>query len=174
MCRRSCAGMALWLTLLMAGATCAEEIRVRKGLGAVTFPETDWPWWRGPMRNGIASSDQTPPLKWSETENVKWKVALPGVGTSTPIVWGDRVFLATAVKGGEGSAPAAKPAPAQLTPPIAAANDAMAFRSLVQNRAAVGGINNSATTSNSPTLCNPISVTITANSVSTQSRTAVR
>lgn len=56
----------------------------------------DWPWWRGPERNGIAAPDQTPPEKWSETENVLWKAALPGRGHGSPIVVGDHVYLATA------------------------------------------------------------------------------
>ncbi|APZ96907.1 PQQ-binding-like beta-propeller repeat protein [Fuerstiella marisgermanici] len=56
----------------------------------------DWPWWRGPHRNGIASSDQHPPLKWSETENVLWKVAVPGRGHGSATVVGDQVFLASA------------------------------------------------------------------------------
>src|SRR5436190_12875009 len=52
-----------------------------------------WPQWRGPLAN--------PPVEWSETKNVKWKVKLPGFGTSTPIIWGDRVFVLTAVPGGK-------------------------------------------------------------------------
>jgi len=56
----------------------------------------DWPWWRGPTRNGVAASDQQPPLKWSETENVLWQARVPGRGHGSPTVVGDRVFLATA------------------------------------------------------------------------------
>ena len=56
---------------------------------------TDWPWWRGPTRNGIA--DQTPvPTVLSDTENVVWKTPVPGRGHSSPIVVGSRVFLTTA------------------------------------------------------------------------------
>lgn len=70
-------------------------------LGAVAddkpFPgSADWPWWRGPNRDGIAAADQKPPLKWSETENVLWKVPVPGRGHGSPIVVGDRVFLTAA------------------------------------------------------------------------------
>ncbi len=57
---------------------------------------TDWPWWRGPERNGVASPDQQPPLNWSETENVVWKSPVPGRGHGSPIVVGDQVFLLTA------------------------------------------------------------------------------
>jgi len=56
----------------------------------------DWPWWRGPGRNGIASPEQDPPLRWSERENVKWKSEIPGKGHGTPIVVGQQVLLATA------------------------------------------------------------------------------
>jgi outer membrane protein assembly factor BamB len=81
-----------------------------------------WPQWRGPLGNGVAPKAD-PPVKWSETENVKWKVALPGFGTSTPIVWGDRIFLATAIKPAGSPPSAAIPAApaagvfAQVAPP---------------------------------------------------------
>ena len=55
----------------------------------------NWPEWRGDGR-GI-STEKSLPLKWSEGENVKWKTAIPGAGHSSPIVWGDRVFVTTAV-----------------------------------------------------------------------------
>ncbi len=58
--------------------------------------ETPWPAWRGPLASGVAP-DADPPLRWSETENVAWKTALPGTGHSTPVVWGDRVYVTTAV-----------------------------------------------------------------------------
>ena len=56
----------------------------------------DWPAWRGPLGTGI-TDEKDLPVKWSTTENVKWRVALPGPGNSTPIVSGDRVFLTQAV-----------------------------------------------------------------------------
>ena len=55
----------------------------------------DWPWWRGPARNGH-SPDPAGPLKWSETENVVWKTPIPGKGHSSPVLIGNRVFLTTA------------------------------------------------------------------------------
>jgi len=60
-----------------------------------------WPQWRGPMATGVAPQAD-PPLQWSETSNIKWKVAVPGEGDSTPIIWGDRVFILTAVPTGKG------------------------------------------------------------------------
>lgn len=57
----------------------------------------NWPTWRGPDIMGI-SPDGTPPLTWSETENIKWKVALEGDGSnSSPVIWGDKLFFQTAV-----------------------------------------------------------------------------
>ncbi len=57
----------------------------------------NWPSWRGPDNTG-ASANATPPVRWSESQNVRYKVDLPGKGHSTPIVWEDRIFLTTAVK----------------------------------------------------------------------------
>ena len=55
-----------------------------------------WPQWRGPLANGVATA-ANPPLEWSETRNVRWKVEIPGRGSSTPIVWGDRLYLLSAI-----------------------------------------------------------------------------
>ncbi len=64
-----------------------------------------WPQWRGPLANGVAP-EANPPVRWSETNNVKWKVKLPGSGTSTPIIWGDQVIVQTALKTGKKVEPA--------------------------------------------------------------------
>ncbi len=56
----------------------------------------DWPAWRGPLGTGI-TEEKDLPVKWSATENVKWRVPLPEPGNSTPVVWGDRIFLTQAV-----------------------------------------------------------------------------
>lgn len=56
----------------------------------------DWPWWRGPTRDGIAASDQNPPTTWSDTENVLWRVPVAGRGHGSATVVGDQVFLTTA------------------------------------------------------------------------------
>lgn len=57
---------------------------------------SDWPWWRGPGRDGIAAPDQDPPLKWSETESILWSSPVPGQGHGSPTILGPRIFLATA------------------------------------------------------------------------------
>jgi outer membrane protein assembly factor BamB len=55
----------------------------------------DWPYWRGPEATGMARGDA--PLRWSDTENIRWRATIPGRGFSSPVVWGDRIFLTTAV-----------------------------------------------------------------------------
>ena len=56
----------------------------------------DWPWWRGPEHNGIASSDQHPPVHWSETQNIVWSSKIPGRSHGSPIVAGNQVFVTAA------------------------------------------------------------------------------
>jgi outer membrane protein assembly factor BamB len=58
--------------------------------------ERFWPQWRGPHATGV-SRHATPPVEWSETKNVRWKVEIPGRGSSSPVVWGDHLFLLSAV-----------------------------------------------------------------------------
>ncbi|MDB4625054.1 PQQ-like beta-propeller repeat protein [Rubripirellula sp.] len=59
----------------------------------------NWHQWRGPNATGV-SPTADPPVAWSEDENVKWKVAIEGQGTSTPIIWNDKVFVLTAINTG--------------------------------------------------------------------------
>ena len=60
-----------------------------------------WPQWRGPLATGVAPAAD-PPTEWSETRNVRWKVAIPGRGSASPVVWGDHVFVLTAIPAGTG------------------------------------------------------------------------
>ncbi len=64
-----------------------------------------WPQWRGPFLNGMARGGA--PREWSNTKNVKWKRAIAGLGFSTPVIWGNRIFLTTAVPTGKVVAPTA-------------------------------------------------------------------
>ena len=59
-----------------------------------------WPQFRGPLATGV-SPDATPPLEWSEENNLRWKAELPGLGHSSPIVWGDQIFVTTAIPFGD-------------------------------------------------------------------------
>jgi outer membrane protein assembly factor BamB len=83
-------------------------------VGSAVAGEGDWPQWRGPTVNGVAPAGD-PPVTWGEGKNVKWKVKLPGKGTSTPIVWEDSIFIQAAIPAGK-TADAAQPA-AQQQPP---------------------------------------------------------
>jgi outer membrane protein assembly factor BamB len=57
----------------------------------------NWHQFRGPAATGVAPQGN-PPTEWSETQNIKWKVPIPGRGSASPIVWGDRIFILTAIK----------------------------------------------------------------------------
>lgn len=59
-------------------------------------PDPTWPGWRGPLGTGEAPG-ATPPVRWSETENVRFKLPLPGEGHGTPVVWGDRLYVTAAI-----------------------------------------------------------------------------
>jgi outer membrane protein assembly factor BamB len=83
------------------------------GLGVTAFAADSalnyWPQWRGPAATGVAPQGD-PPITWSETENVKWKVKIPGNGSSTPIIWGKQIFIQTAVKAEKAPGAENKPA----------------------------------------------------------------
>ena len=55
----------------------------------------EWPRWRGPFDNGVARGDA--PTNWGDTQNIKWKVDVPGKGLSSPVIWKDKIFMTTAV-----------------------------------------------------------------------------
>lgn len=84
------------LSLLSSGGLANEPRGISELNPTGTNKSLDWPWWRGPTRDGVAAEDQHPPTKWSETENVVWKAEVPGRGHSSPTVVGDRIFLLTA------------------------------------------------------------------------------
>src|SRR6476660_1651491 len=67
---------------------------------SLLFAAPDWPQFRGPTGQGV-SDEKGLPLTWSETKNVRWKVAIPGKGWSSPVVQGDRIWLTTATEDGK-------------------------------------------------------------------------
>ncbi len=76
-------------------------------VGAAESPaDQNWAQWRGPLANGVAPAGD-PPVAWDETKNVKWKVKVPGRGTSTPIVWDGQVFIQTAIPAAKKTEPPA-------------------------------------------------------------------
>ena len=80
--------------------TLALFLAVAAGLSAFA---ADWRQFRGPNGSGIAADDAQPATTWSDSQNVKWKVALPGPGSSSPIVAGERVFVTCYSGYGDGS-----------------------------------------------------------------------
>src|SRR5437868_13759096 len=67
-------------------------------LAAIAAMAGDWPQFRGPSASGIGDGTR-PPVHWDATKgtNVVWKTEIPGLSVSSPIVWGDRVFVTTAI-----------------------------------------------------------------------------
>jgi outer membrane protein assembly factor BamB len=61
-------------------------------LGCAAAPAENWPQWRGPGLNGV-SGEKDLPVRWSTTENVAWKLAMPSKSGATPIIWGENIFL---------------------------------------------------------------------------------
>src|SRR5258708_29643280 len=57
----------------------------------------DWPGWRGPRGDGTSLESKVP-VRWSKSENVHWKAAIPGKGHSSPIIWGERIFVTTCLE----------------------------------------------------------------------------
>jgi outer membrane protein assembly factor BamB len=85
-----CLGTALFVAACLAiNITFADEVDARR--------DRNWPQWRGPRADGMAPHGD-PPVEWSEDKNIRWKVPVPGEGSATPIIWDDRVFLATAIE----------------------------------------------------------------------------
>ena len=76
---------------LLVAATCAAA---DDDDGSARFQ--NWAEWRGPLRTGVAPLAD-PPVEWNEKKNIRWKVKLPGLGHSSPIVWQNSVFLTTAI-----------------------------------------------------------------------------
>ena len=83
---------------------------------ALFAADDDWPRWRGPNDDGMARG--AAPLQWSDTTNVAWRVTIPGRGHSSPVIWGDKIFITTAVPADGGSVTATAPPPGPpLGPP---------------------------------------------------------
>ena len=86
--------MKKWLLILMG--FCLIPILVQAKHHEVQETQ-NWPHLRGPNANGLVDKGN-PPVEWSEDTNIRWKVKIPGTGYATPIIWGDKIFVQTAVK----------------------------------------------------------------------------
>ena len=99
------------LGLTMEAAETAPATNDALLSAAHTEGKAEWPWWRGPLGNGV-SPDGDPPLRWSEQQNVRFKVPIEGDGLATPVVWGDRIYVLSALSldgADKGARPAPKP-----------------------------------------------------------------
>jgi len=83
-----------WLSRTPTGTDRIAVRSVGESLPDPVADSADWPWWRGPSGNGVATGPA--PVAWSETQNVAWKAPVPGRGHSSPTVVGQHVILATA------------------------------------------------------------------------------
>lgn len=95
--------IALTIAVLLSAVLGAQAPRVRAP--SPTPAPAYWAQWRGPSNNGLAPGDA--PLTWGDSANVRWKIAIPGRGHSSPVIWGDRLFLTTAVPTGKAAGSAA-------------------------------------------------------------------
>ena len=98
---RTIALESLPLAILWLASPCVVAAEPERGIAGFSqlSTERDWPWWRGPSRNGIAAAQKDVPTKWSDQESVVWRTAIPGRGHSSPILVKDRIFLTTADTG---------------------------------------------------------------------------
>jgi len=94
------------LGCLLAFATFVEGATANSTTNSLRY----WPQWRGPLANGVAPL-ANPPVEWSEKKNIRWKIELPGKGHSSPVVFGDRVYVMTAAPVGEAQKPVHDSAP---------------------------------------------------------------
>jgi outer membrane protein assembly factor BamB len=101
---RPCTAYCLFSTSLILAAAPSQAAKP-------TDAERFWPQWRGPTANGVALQGN-PPVEWSEDKNIRWKARVPGHGHATPVVWGDRIFVLTAVPAAETATSPAGPNPA--------------------------------------------------------------
>ncbi len=95
------------MTFRILKLTCAAALFLAGGFfqeGQRTSQDTQWPSFRGPNASGV-SSGYSLPSTWNleRGENIQWKTSIPGLGLSSPVVWGERVFLSSAI-GGSGNA----------------------------------------------------------------------
>ena len=100
---RSSATRVYWTVALTIGLT---------GFGSAA---ENWPQFRGPTMNATVADNPNLPEQWSQTENIEWVTEVPGLGWSSPVVWGDRIFITTATAGRRFRATQARPLRAAWT-----------------------------------------------------------
>ena len=100
-------GARLSIALVVLTVALQAAAPARQSAAGATA-ERFWPQWRGPYATGV-SKFADPPTEWSETKNIRWKVEIPGRGSSSPVIWGDRLYVLSAVPAGASGAPAHQP-----------------------------------------------------------------
>ena len=88
------------MRLVLPLTACVAFALALLGAAGKPDPRAQWGQWRGPLGTGVGPT-ATPPLTWAEDKNVRWKRELPGKGHSTPVVWGERIFVTSAVPHGD-------------------------------------------------------------------------
>lgn len=83
----ACMILALWVSDSLILANVSSETQLEK----------QWHQWRGPHATGVAPHSR-PPTEWGPDKNIRWKTAIPGLGHATPIIWGETIFVTTAIK----------------------------------------------------------------------------
>ncbi|MEW6157292.1 MAG: PQQ-binding-like beta-propeller repeat protein [Verrucomicrobiota bacterium] len=98
------ANLLRWFLISMLGSSVFSLAEETNASAAKPDLLRAWPQWRGPQANGVAPHAD-PPIAWDESKNIRWKIPLPGKAHSTPVIYGDLVFLTTAVPVGEAQPP---------------------------------------------------------------------
>lgn len=102
------------ISLVFAGMIGIVGVTV--GQDFQTAKQGNWHQWRGPEANGVAPSGD-PPLRWNDQTNIKWKFPIVGEGSSTPIIWGDHVFVLSAIETNRRQRTLPRPDPEAKTDP---------------------------------------------------------
>ncbi|MEY3535583.1 MAG: hypothetical protein RLZZ582_1159, partial [Verrucomicrobiota bacterium] len=89
-----------WKVPAMNSLRIAASRLLLLGVIAGTLNAADWPSWRGPNQDNTSPETRFPE-RWSKTEHVRWRTELPEAGNSSPIVWGDTVFITQALQDGQ-------------------------------------------------------------------------
>src|SRR5262245_43160235 len=82
----------------MHRAALIEVLILASNFGQLLLAEENWPQWRGPLGTGVAAQGDYP-VNFNSDDGLAWKIDLPGVGSSTPAVWGERIFVTCGIDG---------------------------------------------------------------------------
>ena len=92
---RNAQTLGILFSLLLGIGSLSISAANTPGIEGIKIGKDDWPWWRGTSRNGHSNAQEVP-IKWSENQNIVWRAEIPGRGHASPVVVGERIFIATA------------------------------------------------------------------------------